>query len=153
MAEASVTDGGTAPGGGGDRHGLRSGPGRLLVTLYAVFTVGAASRSLYQLSTRFDEAPLAYLLSAGAALVYALITVVLVRGGERARRLGVAACAVELAGVLVVGTWTVVDPSAFPDSTVWSTYGMGYLFLPLVLPVVGLFWLRRGGDRPPAAHR
>ncbi|NJP66891.1 hypothetical protein HCJ92_11470 [Streptomyces sp. ventii] len=148
-----MTDGGTAPGGGsGDRHGLRSGPGRLLVTLYAVFTVGAASRSLYQLSTRFDEAPLAYLLSAGAALVYALITVVLVRGGERARRLGVAACAVELAGVLVVGTWTVLDPSAFPDSTVWSTYGMGYLFLPLVLPVVGLFWLRAGGARPAPAR-
>ncbi|WP_374935860.1 hypothetical protein [Streptomyces sp. SM14] len=140
-------DHGSSPGSTptGTRHGLSSGPGRLLVTLYAIFTVGAASRSLYQLSTRFDEAPLAYLLSAGAALVYAFITVALVRGGELARRFGLVACAVELAGVLVVGTWTVLDGAAFPDSTVWSTYGMGYLFLPLILPVTGLIWLRRPG--------
>ncbi|WP_059008478.1 hypothetical protein [Streptomyces specialis] len=128
---------------------LRHGPGRLLVTLYGVFTVGAASRSLYQLSTRFDEAPLAYVLSAVAALVYAFITVCLVRGGEGARRVALVACAAELTGVLVVGTWTLADPSAFPDATVWSDYGLGYLFLPLVLPVTGLLWLRRSGG--PAA--
>ena len=32
---------------------------------------------------------------------------------------------------------------AFPDATVWSQYGLGYGFVPLVLPVVGLWWLRR----------
>jgi drug/metabolite transporter (DMT)-like permease len=125
------------------RARLRSGPGRLLVTLYGVFTVGAASRSVYQVATRFDEAPLAYVLSAVAAVVYAFITVSLVRGGETARRLALACCAAELAGVLAVGTWTLVEPSAFPDATVWSDYGMGYLFIPLVLPVTGLLWLRR----------
>lgn len=129
---------GTAPGGR-----LGGGPGLLLVTLYGVFTVGAASRSLYQLTTRFAEAPLAYSLSAVAALVYGFITVALVRGGERARRLAVGCCLAELAGVLVVGTWTVLDSSAFPDSTVWSNYGQGYLFIPVILPVVGLLWLRR----------
>jgi drug/metabolite transporter (DMT)-like permease len=118
--------------------------------VYAVFTVGAASRSVYQLSTRFDEAPLAYLLSAAAALVYAFITLTLFRGGERARRIALGACAAELAGVLVVGTWTVLDPDAFPDSTVWSGYGMGYLFIPLVLPVTGLLWLRA---RPVTGER
>ncbi|MGP4110913.1 hypothetical protein ACTWP5_08350 [Streptomyces sp. 4N509B] len=131
----------------GPRADLRRGPGRLLVTLYGVFTVGAASRSVYQLSTRFDEAPVAYLLSALAALVYAFITVSLVRGGERARRVALVCCAAELTGVLTVGTWTLVDPSAFPDATVWSDYGMGYLFLPVVLPVTGLLWLRGGGSR------
>lgn len=124
-------------------HSLRQGPGLLLVTLYAIFTVGATSRSVYQLSTRFDEAPLAYLLSAVAAVVYAFITLALVRGGEGARRVALGCCAGELTGVLTVGTWTVIDPSAFPDATVWSDYGMGYLFLPLILPVTGLFWLRR----------
>jgi hypothetical protein len=99
---------------------------------------------VYQLSTRFDEAPLAYLLSALAALVYAFITVSLVRGGDRARRVALVCCAAELTGVLVVGTWTLADPGAFPDATVWSDYGMGYLFFPLVLPVTGLLWLRRG---------
>lgn len=133
----------SAPEAGAPR-GLRHGPGRLLVTLYGIFTVGAASRSAYQVSTRFDEAPLAYLLSALAALVYAVITAALVRGGEGARRTGVVCCAVELAGVLTVGTWSVLDPAAFPEATVWSDYGMGYLFLPLVLPLAGLRWLRRG---------
>jgi hypothetical protein len=50
----------------------------------------------------------------------------------------------ELAGVLIVGTASVVEPGAFPDETVWSHYGEGYLFIPLVLPLVGLYWLRRG---------
>lgn len=125
------------------RPDLTRGPGRLLVTLYGVFTVAAASRSVVQLSTRFDEAPLAYVLSAVAALVYAFITVSLVRGGEAARRVALVCCAAELAGVLVVGTWTLVDSAAFPDATVWSDYGLGYLLLPLILPVTGLWWLRR----------
>lgn len=113
------------------------------MTVYGVFAVAAASRSAYQLTTRFDEAPLAYVLSAAAAVVYAFITVCLVRGGAGARRVALVCCAAELAGVLTVGTWTVVDPGAFPDATVWSDYGVGYLFLPLVLPVTGLMWLRR----------
>jgi hypothetical protein len=128
---------------------LSSGPGRLILALYGVFTVGAASRSAYQLSTAFDDAPLAYLLSAAAALVYAFITVALVRGGETARRLAQLCCAAELTGVLVIGTWTLLRPEAFPDETVWSDYGRGYLFLPLVLPVTGLLWLRK--SRPTAA--
>ncbi|MER5970938.1 hypothetical protein ABT112_14580 [Streptomyces sp. NPDC002055] len=115
----------------------------MLVLLYGVFTVGATSRSVVQMLMKFDEAPLAYVLSAVAALVYAFILVSLVRGGERARRLAMVCCAAELAGVLTVGTWTLAEPSAFPDATVWSDYGMGYLFLPLVLPVTGLLWLRR----------
>ncbi|WP_404819333.1 hypothetical protein [Streptomyces marincola] len=150
-AEAGERGAGTGAGRG--RRGLSSGPGRLLVTLYGIFTVGATSRSVYQLSTRFDEAPLAYLLSALAALVYAFITVSLVRGGERARRGALAACVAELAGVLTVGAWSVADPAAFPDATVWSDFGQGYLYLPVVLPVAGLLWLRRapraeGPDAP-----
>ena len=56
-------------------------------------------------------------------------------------------CSVELAGVLAVGTWSVLDPASFPDATVWSTYGVGYGFVPLVLPVFGLLWLRRWSKR------
>lgn len=122
---------------------INAGPGKLLVTVYGIVTVGAASRSVYQLSTRFHEAPLPYLLSAVAAVVYAFITLSLVRGGERARKAALGCCVVELLGVLTVGTWTLVDSSAFPDSTVWSDYGIGYLFIPVILPVTGLLWLRR----------
>lgn len=132
-----------APGPSKERRTLGAGPGRLLVTVYGVFTVAAASRSLYQLMAHYDRAPLAYVLSAISAVVYGFITFSLVRGGETARRAAIACCALELAGVLAVGTWTVVDRAAFPDATVWSYYGMGYLFIPVALPITGLIWLRR----------
>ncbi|MFE6688858.1 hypothetical protein ACFVFQ_20595 [Streptomyces sp. NPDC057743] len=122
---------------------LGAGPGRLLVTVYGVFTVAAASRSLYQLLAQFDRAPLAYLLSALSALIYGFITFSLVRGGEVARRAAIVCCALEILGVVGIGTWTLVDPAAFADSTVWSYYGMDYLFIPVALPVTGLMWLRR----------
>ncbi|MEU1377615.1 hypothetical protein ABZ442_28755 [Streptomyces triculaminicus] len=122
---------------------LGQGPGRLLVWLYGVFTVAAASRSIVQMILDFGRAPLAYVLSAGAAVVYAFITYSLVRGGESARRAALVCCAAELAGVMTVGTWTLLEPSAFPDATVWSDYGMGYLFIPVILPVTAMMWLRR----------
>ncbi|MGW2825174.1 hypothetical protein ACWC24_29835 [Streptomyces sp. NPDC001443] len=122
---------------------LIGGPGILLVWLYGVMVVGAVSRSVYQIATEFDRAPLAYTLSAVAGAVYGFITYSLVRGGEKARRAALACCAAELAGVLIVGTWTLVDPSAFPDATVWSKYGMGYVFIPVLLPLSALYWLRK----------
>ncbi|MFF3459335.1 hypothetical protein ACFYXH_34470 [Streptomyces sp. NPDC002730] len=125
------------------RTKLVQGPGVLLVWLYGVMSVGAVSRSVYQILTDYDSAPLAHTLSAVAAVVYAFITYTLVRGGETARRAALVCCAAELAGVLIVGTWTVVEPSAFPDATVWSKYGMGYIFIPVLLPVTGMLWLRR----------
>ncbi|NYV76883.1 hypothetical protein [Streptomyces sp. UH6] len=132
---------------------LISGPGILLVWLYGVMVVGAVSRSAYQISTEFDRAPLAYSLSALAGVVYGFITYTLVRGGERARRAAVVCCAAELLGVLVVGAWTLADPGAFPDATVWSDFGMGYLFIPVLLPVTALYWLVRGrtADRQAVA--
>ncbi|MEV8089912.1 hypothetical protein [Streptomyces nigra] len=129
---------------------LISGPGVLLVWLYGVMVVGAVSRSAYQIATDFGRAPLAYTLSAVAGVVYGFITYTLVRGGERARRAALVCCAAELVGVLVVGTWTLVEPSAFPDATVWSDYGMGYLFIPVLLPLSALYWLRRARTVTPS---
>lgn len=122
---------------------LISGPGMLLVWFYGVMVVGAVSRSAYQISTEFDRAPLAYALSAVAGVVYGFITYTLIRGGETARRAALVCCAAELAGVLIVGTWTLVDRSAFPDATVWSYYGAGYVFIPVLLPVSAMYWLRK----------
>ncbi|MES9507433.1 hypothetical protein ABWJ92_13645 [Streptomyces sp. NPDC000609] len=122
---------------------LGTGPGRVLVWFYGVFTVAAASRSIVQMILDFGRAPLAYVLSAVAALVYGFITYSLVRGGETARRTALVCCAAELLGVLVVGTWTMAEPSAFADATVWSDFGMGYLFIPVILPITGMMWLRR----------
>jgi hypothetical protein len=125
------------------RKRLISGPGILLVWLYGVMVVGAVSRSAYQIATELDRAPLAYTLSAVAGVVYGFITYTLVRGGETARRAALVCCCAELVGVLTVGTWTLVEPSAFPDATVWSDFGMGYLFIPVLLPLSALYWLRR----------
>ncbi|MET9719220.1 hypothetical protein ABZZ46_27875 [Streptomyces rochei] len=125
------------------RERLISGPGILLVWLYGVMVVGAVSRSAYQIATEFDRAPLAYTLSALAGFVYGFITYTLVRGGETARKAALVCCAAELVGVLAVGTWTLAEPSAFPDATVWSDFGMGYLFIPVLLPLSALYWLRR----------
>ncbi|MGW6062082.1 hypothetical protein [Streptomyces sp. NPDC055189] len=122
---------------------LITGPGILLVWLYGVMVVGAVSRSAVQISTDFHKAPLAYTLSALAGLVYGFITYSLVRGGEKARKAALVCCAAELVGVLAVGTWTLVEPSAFPDATVWSDFGMGYLFIPVILPVTAIFWLNK----------
>jgi hypothetical protein len=117
------------------------------VWLYGVMVVGAVSRSAYQIATEFDRAPLAYALSAVAGLVYGFITYSLVRGGETARRAALACCVAELVGVLTVGTWTLAEPSAFPDATVWSDFGMGYLFIPVILPVSAIYWLRASRSR------
>lgn len=123
-----------------------AGPGRVLVALYGLFALAAGARAAVQLATRFDEAPVAYLLSAMAAVVYLVATVGLVRGGRGGRRTAMVACSVELVGVLVVGTLSLADRAAFPDATVWSVYGKGYGFVPLVLPVLGLLWLRHQAE-------
>ena len=125
----------------------RTGPGRLLVAVYALFALSASARAAVQIATKFSHAPAAYLLSAFAAAVYILATVTLTVGSPTARRIAVLSCSVELVGVLAVGTWSLADPATFPDATVWSGYGSGYGFVPLVLPVFGLLWLRRWAGR------
>ena len=119
-----------------------AGFGRVLVAVYATFALAATARAAVQLLTKYADAPLAYLLSALSAVVYVVATVALARN---LRTLAVAAVIFEFVGVLVIGTASVLDPAAFPDQTVWSDYGQGYLFIPLVLPLVGLWWLRRTG--------
>lgn len=120
-----------------------SGPGRVLVAVYAILALAATGRSVFQIATQFDEAPLAYGLSALAAVVYVVATVALVAPGRTWQAVAWATIAFELVGVLVVGLVTVLDPELFPHDTVWSAFGRGYGFVPLVLPVLGLLWLRR----------
>jgi cytochrome bd-type quinol oxidase subunit 2 len=121
------------------------GFGRVLVVVYAVFALAATARSFAQILTRFDEAPVAYTLSALAAVIYIVATVALARGDRTSRTVATVAITIELVGVLAVGTVSLLLPEAFPSASVWSTFGSGYLFIPLVLPIVGLWWLRRTG--------
>ena len=111
-------------------RGPTAGPGRALVAVYGIFALAATSRAAVQLATRYHEAPLAYLLSAFAAVVYIVATFTLGRGSRASRRVAIVAVTTELIGVLAVGTLSVVDPAAFPRATVWSIYGIGYGFVP-----------------------
>lgn len=127
-----------------------AGIGRVLIAVYAVLALAATGRSFVQIVQRFDEAPLAYALSALAAVVYIVATVALAMRSDAARRIAFAAVCFELAGVLVVGTLSLVAPALFAHDSVWSSFGMGYLFIPAVLPFLGLWWLRASRERVPA---
>jgi len=124
----------------GADDGLQHGFGRVVVAVYAVFALSASARSLYQLATKASEAPVAYSLSALAGIVYVVATFAL---ATNRRGMAAAAIGFELVGVLAVGLLTVFDPALFPDATVWSDFGAGYGFVPLVLPFIGLAWVLR----------
>jgi hypothetical protein len=119
------------------------GPGRLIVALYGLLALAATGRSVLQIVEYFDRAPVSYLLSALAALIYIVATVGLARGDRTSVRIASVAIVIELIGVLVVGALSYAAPDAFPDKTVWSHFGQGYGYVPLVLPVLGLLWIRR----------
>lgn len=119
------------------------GPGRVLVAVYGVFAISAGARSGVQVAQSFDAAPLAYSLSVLAAVVYLVATLSLAGLGPRPRQVAWTAVGVELVGVLAVGSLSAADPSLFPDETVWSGFGVGYGYVPVVLPLVGLGWLWR----------
>ncbi len=120
-----------------------SGPRRVLVAVYATFALAATARAVVQLSTQFDKAPLAYLLSLFSGLVYIAAAVGLLTGRPWSRNLAWSACSIELVGVLIVGALSIADATAFPKDTVWSRFGSGYGYVPLLLPVIGLWYLYR----------
>ena len=129
--------------------GRARGVGRVLVAVYAILAIAATGRSVFQIIDRFGEAPVAFTLSALAAVVYIVATLSLALGWRRAAWLTIC---FELAGVLVIGALSVVAPATLGldsidpfgrTSTVWSLFGAGYLCVPLVLPVLGLLYLRR----------
>ena len=127
-----------------------AGIGRVLVVIYAILALGAFGRSLVQILQQFDQAPLAYSLSAVSAAVYIVATIALVARGAVWYRVAWVTISFELVGVLVVGTLSVVLPGLFAHASVWSYYGVGYLFIPLVLPVLGMIWLSK---HKPVAER
>ena len=149
MSESARGPRSAAPAPAGDTG---TGPGRVVVAVYAVLAVAATFRSAVQILRDLDEAPLAYVLSAVAAVVYVVATVALARGG-RWRPVAWAAVATELVGVLVVGALSVARSDLFPEATVWSGFGQGYGYVPAVLPVLGLWWLSRTRPREDRASR
>lgn len=127
------------------------GAGRVLVLVYGFFTLAAGARSTVQIATKFTVAPLAYVLSAVAAVVYIAggLTVALADRRPELRRLVRVLCTLELAGVTVVGLLSLSVTRLFPDATVWSCFGSGYAFVPLALPLLGLIWAHRARTEVP----
>ncbi|NMA78228.1 MAG: hypothetical protein GX960_13380 [Actinomycetales bacterium] len=130
--------------------GERTGRGFeiVLIAVYAIFALSATARSLVQILRDFGYAPVAYSLSLLAAVTYIAVTISLV-GRGRSAAITRALCLIELAGVLVVGTLSLVLPELFPDGTVWGTYGLDYGMVPLLLPLVALFYLSRTSVKGP----
>ena len=128
-----------------------TGIGRVLVVVYAIMALAATGRSFVQIVERFDEAPLAYTLSAVSAVVYILATLALIFSGSRGwYRVAWITISFELVGVLVIGTLSLVMPELFAHPTVWSWFGLGYVFVPLVLPFFGLWYLLTHRPAQPA---
>jgi hypothetical protein len=150
-------------GPGGDRHAPDpaddepppAGPRRLLIAFYAVFALAATARGIVQIATKFDEAPLAYLLSLFSGIVYLAATVGLVTDRRWSRPLAWGAIGTEMVGVVTIGIASIIDSISFPHDTVWSRFGSGYGYVPVILPVLGLMWLwqTRGAARVDPADR
>jgi hypothetical protein len=140
-----AADGGEGAEGAG--AGRRSGAHQVLLAFYALFVLAAGARAAVQLATDAGRAPVAYALSAVAAATYAAGWVAIRRASVGRTGFASVMLWVELAGVVAVGTLSLVERDWFPDASVWSDYGIGYGFVPAVLPIAGLLWLR--GQRPP----
>jgi cytochrome bd-type quinol oxidase subunit 2 len=119
------------------------GVGRVLIAIYAVFAISATARASYQLIREFDQAPLAYSLSALSAVVYLLATYSLSKSEDKWPRIAFYTIWFELVGVIAVGLLSLGLPDLFAHPSVWSNFGAGYAFIPLLLPILGLLWLRK----------
>lgn len=127
-----------------------SGLGRVLITVYLILALASTLRAVYQIIAKFDEAPLAYSLSLLSGLVYIVATLALLKRSGVWRVVAWVALTFELVGVLLIGTLSLVLPDLFAHDSVWSYFGSGYLFVPLVLPVLGMIWLRRDAATDPS---
>ena len=118
-----------------------TGPRRLLISLYAIFALAATARGIVQIATKFDEAPVAYALSLFSGVVYICATIGLLTNRRWSRPLAWAAVGTEMVGVVTSGIASIIDADVFPHDTVWSRFGAGYGYVPVILPVLGLMWL------------
>ena len=139
MADLSETGRDTADAAEDDSP--PTGPRRLLIALYAVFALAATARGIVQIATKFDEAPVAYVLSLLSGIVYICAAIGLVTNRRWSRPLAWTAVGTEMVGVVTIGIASIIDAEVFPHDTVWSRFGAGYGYVPVILPVLGLMWL------------
>lgn len=117
----------------------------LLLATYGLFSIAATARATFQIATDLNSAPVPYLLSLAAATTYVAMFVALYKlASQRTIKL---IATIELLGVTAVGTASIVEPNWFASDAVWSIYGQGYGFIPLILPLAALSLSRRSANR------
>ena len=119
------------------------GIGRLLIAVYGIFALSATARASYQLVRKFDDAPVAYSLSLVSAITYILVTISLAKRSGQLAAIAMPLVIFELIGVVSVGILSLAAPDLFKHPSVWSEFGIGYAFMPLILPILALVWLGR----------
>jgi len=117
-----------------------------LIFFYGLWALAALGRAAYQYGFRRPADATPTHISTFVGLLYLAIIAGLRRRSARAWRITLALLTVELAGVLIVGTLDLVW-RPFPYASVWSQYGSGYFFMPLLMPLAGLAWLLRRNTR------
>ncbi|WP_334121711.1 MULTISPECIES: hypothetical protein [Glutamicibacter] len=127
----------------GPKPSRSTGLGRVIIAVYGILALAATVRGVYQILSKFDEAPVAYTLSLISGLIYILATFSLSSAKPKAWMMSLWAVSIELVGVIVVGILSLTHPEIFAHPSVWSGFGEGYGYIPLVLPLIGLWWLYR----------
>lgn len=118
----------------------------VLIVVYGLWAVAALGRAIYQYMFRHTSNLVPTHLSAVAGGFYLLIILGLRRQTPAMWYVTIALLSLELACVLAVGVIDAVwHPFAY--ATVWSGFGAGYLFVPLILPIAGLWWMAQAETR------
>ncbi|MCE2850744.1 MAG: hypothetical protein ACK5C8_00785 [Roseiflexaceae bacterium] len=108
-----------------------------MATLYAFWAFAVCSRALWQYTVE-QQFALPTHLSALAGILYLGIAYWAWYGQIRALRIGLI---IECGGVIAVSLYEQSAPFAY--ATAWSHWGVGYFYIPLALPIVGLVMTRK----------
>ena len=110
---------------------------RGLALIYLFWATALCSRAIWQYTTRSGNL-LPTHLSLVAGIIYLAIVVWAWRGHRTALIIGLS---IEIIGVIAISISEFLWP--LPYASAWSGFGAGYLWMPLILPIVGLIQLIR----------
>lgn len=110
---------------------------RGLALLYLFWAIALCSRAVWQYVTRDGDLTPTH-LSMVAGLIYLAIVGWAWRGHRTAL---VAGLTIEIIGVITISIGECYWP--LPYASAWSGFGSGYLWMPLILPILGLIQLIR----------
>lgn len=115
--------------------------GYILAVSYPVLALSTGFRALWQLFVRDDIVYYFPVMMSGvAALCYLVATLGFAYRYKWTWWLSVCVLGFETILTLVVGTWSLIEPTII-GRTVWRQFGADYGYFPLFQPLIGLAWL------------